>query len=396
MRTGQSIRNRRGIDRLRGTIGLATVGAAMALALFTSPAQGKNYDYSGYTIDQKDAGGYASNNYWNGSGDSKDEGVRNAMRALNCLAALDIGGAFHYGYKGYDNYTNSQRMDDLDSASWSKKGNMDTQAGSLITGSINNAPNTNPSNSDGAAMSGPEEQNAKLLSGKGGASSNSASDITAQAKDHMLSSMDRGFLYRGETGDVAAQFEKKSGMSRETLFNEMAAAEASGLSWDDPNLMDKMEARYQSFIKKIPNESYRKNIEMMHDTLSMAKKTQIFEEAAAFYKEHRWGNGGDKVAQQAADAKAAAEAAASAAGAAGSSTISRELASAEEAPASVIAAREKNDEKPKLAKDQMGLYLGIDGAKGDDLKDLLGQEDTIFRTVSKRYRKLTPMMVGKL
>ena len=54
-----------------------------------------------------------------------------------------------------------------------------------------------------------------------------------------------------------------------------------------------------------------------------------------------------------------------------------------------------SEEKPKLSKEQMGMYLGLEGNRGDDLKEFIGQEETIFRVVSKRYRKLTPMMIGK-
>ncbi|MGZ3652399.1 MAG: hypothetical protein ACXWSC_14525, partial [Bdellovibrionota bacterium] len=66
----------------RNRLGMQALAASLAVS-FATPAFAKNYDYSGTEINQKDAGGYASNNYWNGSGDSKDEGVRNLTRALN-------------------------------------------------------------------------------------------------------------------------------------------------------------------------------------------------------------------------------------------------------------------------------------------------------------------------
>ncbi|MGZ3653654.1 MAG: hypothetical protein ACXWSC_21105, partial [Bdellovibrionota bacterium] len=207
------------------------------------------------------------------------------------------------------------------------------------------------------------------------------------------------FLYRGETGEVASEFEKKSGMSREELFNQLAAAEASGLSWDDPNVADKMEARYQAFIAKIPNKEYRDNIEKMHSLFSLAKKTQVLEEAAAFYKKMRWGDG--NVAQNhMSDVNAASALSAAAAGegqGAASANGGRSLASEESAGAAgagEVAA--KAEETTKLTKEQMGMYLGIDAGKGDDLKDLVTNDDSIFRLVSKRYRKLTPRMLGKI
>jgi hypothetical protein len=381
MRTGPSKRKRLGTAALTGAAGL------LAFAL-CGPASGKNYDYSNTEINQMDAGGYASNNYYNGSGDSKDEGVRNAMRALNRLASLDIGGAIHYGYKGYGNYTNSQRMDDLDSAAWRNKGTMDSAAAALLSGSSGGS----GTGGDYASTIGPEQDPAHLRNGGGRKGINGASGIS---KSHMLSDMDRGFLYRGETGEVAAEFEKKSGMSRETFFNELAATEASGLSWDDPNVMDKMESRYRDFVQKIPNKDYRANIEKMHDMFNLAKKSQLLEEAAAFYKNARWGNGGDKLAKQAKDARDAAKLAEATPLQSGSASDG-DRSPASEAPVSALAKGEDGAKLPKLTKEQMGMYLGLEGTHGDELKDFIGQEDTIFRVVSKRYRKLTPMMIGRI
>lgn len=369
----------------RSRLGLGCRHAALvaAFVLMASSASAKNYDYSGTEINQKDAGGYASNNYYNGSGDSKDEGVRNGMRALNHLAALDIGGAIHYGYKGYGNYINSQSMDNLDSASWKNKGAMD----SLVTGPISGTSGGGSGITGDVSQSsvGPESQNAKLPT-SGSGSGTGASTI---ATGHKLADMDHSFLYRGETGDVAAEFEKKSGMSREEFFNQLASAEASGLSWDDPNVADKMEARYQAFIAKIPNQEYRANIEKMHSMFSLAKKAQLLEEAAAFYKKMRYGDGalasGGKN-----DISGASDAAA------GAGSADRAPASEAEIAGDIAAPAKADVAAQKLTKEQMGMYLGLDGVKGDDLKDLVGAEDSIFRVVSKRYRKLTPMMIGKM
>jgi hypothetical protein len=379
-----------GVARIQRNFGwrLGAKSIALLTALLWAPSSSaKNYDYSHYDINQKDAGGYASNNYWNGSGDSKDEGVRNAYRALNRLASLDIGGAIHYGYKGYGNYINSQRMDDLDTLSWKNKGSMDSYAAAPVSG--RSTVTGTPGSGDTPSQVGPEREAAHV-------------GPEGRAASKGLSNLDRSFLYRGETGEAAAEFERRSGMNREALFNELVAAEASGLSWDDPNLMDRMESRYKAFVQKIPNQEYRANIEKMHDMFSLAKKAQVFEEGAAFYKKMRWGDGGDKVAAAAAgpESKVTGEGAAADASGEGKGDVAgaeRNPAS-DSAPAAVTAAQAKTDD-PKVAsltKDQMGMYLGLDGTKGDELKDFLGQEDSIFHVVSKRYRKLTPMLIGKM
>lgn len=326
------------------------LGAALLPLLSPSPAPAKDYDYSNKEITQKNAGGYSSNNYWNGSGDSKDEGVRNAMRALNHLAALDIGGAFHYGYKGYGNYINSQRMDDLDSRSWKNKDALN----SVNNGMIHGASAPHP---------------------------------------HKLSDMDKSFLYRGETGDVAAEFEKRSGMSREEFFDHLAAAEDSGLSWDDPNVVSKMEQRFQTFVARIPNQEYRANLEKAQSMISLAKKVSLLEEGLSFYKKMRWGDGASQVA--AGETNGNAPEALVAGPEASTSEASRNPAS-ESSPSRLLTPPNPNEGMPKLAKDQMGMYLGLEGTHADELGDIMANVDeTIFHLISKRYRKLTPGLLGK-
>ncbi len=342
-------------------------------------ANAKDYNYGNKEINQQDAMGYGSNNYYNGSGDSKDEGVRNGMRALNRLASLDIGGAFHYGYKGYDNYINSQKMDDLDAQAWKLKGVMSSVNDSMISGSSNSAgQSSNPGTSIGPVLD----------QAKTGRPSNKMID------------MDRAFLYRGETGEVAAEFEKRSGMSREEFFNQLASAGDAGLSWDDPNLMDKFEQRYQAFVAKIPNEEYRNNLEKAHSLITMAKKTQLMQEAAAFYAKNRWGV--DGAPQQVAKNDLTGNG-----NLAGNSNSGggNNKGDGDRSPASsdlpMTARQAKTDDTaPKLSKEQMGMYLGLEGSHADELRDVMGSmlggdSDSLFKIVSKRYRKLTPALIGK-
>jgi hypothetical protein len=210
--------------------------------------------------------------------------------------------------------------------------------------------------------------------------------------------MDRTFLYRGETGEVAAEFEKRSGMSREEFFNQIAAAADSGLSFDDPNLMDKMEKRYQSFVDRIPNQEYKSNLEKAHSMLSLVKKTQFLQELAGHYVKNRWGAGEDPQQTAKGEANGKGSAVTAASGGAEKSNGADRGPASEALPLARLA--RIDDNTPKLSKDQMGMYLGLEGSHSDELRDVMGSllgadSDSIFRLVSKRYRKLTPALLGK-
>jgi hypothetical protein len=363
-------------------------GLAAALLLAPLSAQSRSYDYNSTEINQQSAAGYASNNFWNGSGDSKDEGVRNGMRAMNRLASLDIGGAIHYGYKGYGNYTNSQKMDDLDARVWKNKGKMDSIKDGMIGGAASSGAGTG---SESYSAIGPEREGAKLPNTGSSKTVNGESVVTSKK----WSAMDRGFLYRGETAEVAAEFERKSGMSREEFFNQLADTADASLNYDDPNLMNKLEARYAKFVNAIPNKEYRANIQKAYSMFSFAKKQEALQEVAAFYYKMRGDTGPSEPAQpQVAKSEVKADLPSAPAAVASerspSSADNSNLALAHEAAV-------RMNENSKLTKEQMGMYLGLEGSHGDELKDIMiaADTDSIFRKVSKRYRKLTPALLGK-
>lgn len=348
---------------------------AQPLAPVPALAAELSHDYNyNKQMTQQDAMGFGSNNYWNGSGDSKDEGVRNGMRAMGRLASLDIGGAIHYGYKGYGNYINSQRMDDLDSRAWKKKDTMNSVSDEIIrtpkiTGGIS---------SELPYSLAPRPENAKLPA----EAAKAGPPPGKKWKD-----MDRGFLYKGETNEVAADFEKKTGMSREEFFNHVADAADANLSFDDPDLLNNLERRFLAFKAGVRNADFKSKLEKAHSMFSFMKKTEMLAEAAAFYQKTRGGEPGsqemlaDKAPGGAPNAPAA--------------DAGRALASAEPAAPQVALQSNSDPRVAKLSKDQMGVLLGI-GSHGDELSGLLiSAEDTIFKVVSKRYRKLAPALTGK-
>jgi len=365
---------------------LATLWLCALLA--APPALARDYNYN-KDMTQQDAMGYGSNNYWNGSGDSKDEGVRNGMRAMGRLASLDIGGAIHYGYKGYGNYINSQKMDDLDARAWKKKNTMNSVTNGMIGGAKGGGSGTTAG--DAYSSVGPQSEAAKMPSGSNGKSTNSESAITGNKwKD-----MDKGFLYRGETAEVAAEFEKKTGMSREEFFDHVANAADSNLSFDDPNLMNNLEQRFQAFKGAVRNKDFKDKLDKVHSMFSFMKKTEMLQEAASFYYAQRGPlTPPDQMLAGGAGKGEASTVSVSGNGGATAAAGERALASDS---TSLLAAQSNSDPREAtLRKDQMGLYLGLESSHGDELKDIMvNAEDTIFKAVSKRYRKLTPGLLGR-
>lgn len=357
-------------------------------ALIASPldAFARDYNYN-KEMTQQDAMGYGSNNYWNGSGDSKDEGVRNGMRAMGRLAALDIGGAIHYGYKGYGNYINSQKMDDLDARAWKKKDVMNSISNGFISGSKSGGSGIS---GDTPSDIGPEREAAKLAAGSNGRSQNGSSEVTSKKwKD-----LDKGFLYRGETADAAAEFEKKTGMSREEFFNQVADAADANLSFDDPNLMNNLEQRFQVFKASVKNQDFKDKLDKVHSMFSFMKKTEMLQEAAAFYYQQR-GPAGPPPTDVANSGVNGNTSGITAAGDGNGGSLGERAPASDAAP--LVAPQSSTDAKDvKLTKEQMGMYLGLEGQHGDELKDIMiNSEDTIFKVVSKRYRKLTPGLIGR-
>ncbi len=368
------------------------IGWALALSVsLATPATAqptRDYNYNGKEINQTDAQGYGSNNYYNGSHDSEDEGYRNGMRAMSRLASLDIGGAIHYGYKGYGNYINSENMDDLDAMTNNRRGKMGSAGLTSVSGGGGNGSGA-VANGDYVNPTGPEREGARLPDGYSGKSTNSESSITKRR----WSERDKGFLYRGETGEVAAEFEKKTGMSRETFANHVASIVDARLSFDDPDLMNKLERRFLAFKAEKMNSDFKSKLEKVHSMFSFAKKTEMLQEAADFFNQHRskGGQGGEMLANSPTPAE---EGKTPATGENGS--VDRAPASAEEGAAIALAPQSADPNKAEVSRDQMKLYLGLDGSKGDELKDILnGSEDTIFKLVHKRYRKLTPGLLGR-
>ncbi|MCO5142530.1 MAG: hypothetical protein M9962_05515 [Oligoflexia bacterium] len=297
------------------------------------------------TIDQSTAQINNANLNFGASDDSMEAATNSAMKAVMNVAALNIPGAIYNGYKGYSEYTNSERLDELE----------------LKNKYLRNKMRSNGSNG------------ASLLA----------------SKPTTFSRLNKDFLYKGEMNDTASEFEKKSGMSREDFFNHLSSATDSDISWEDPDLQQKLEARFEAFTAAIPNKEFSDGLKKAANLVPNAQRVQILGELFAKYESAWGGDGGAAYAD------------------AGSSNIAPPVATSEQPQQQVAnnpiapepnVNREIANTPTAYQENDMGLYIGIEG-NPKDLADLLGANSSkenlsIFQIVNKKYRDLTPRLTG--
>lgn len=279
------------------------------------------------------------------SDDSLEASSNSAMMAIMNLSALNIPGAFSNGYRAYGQYINSEKLDNMEAKAISNKG---------------------------------------AMASIGSAAASAAQNAAPVARATSFSRLDPSYLYKGESAAVAEEFEKRSGMRREEFLRQLGEATDSDLTWDDPNLMQKLEGRFQKFTNAIPNKDFKKGLETAASMMPAAARSEALGKLASFYSDS-W-KGLNPAPVVAGATETAPESAPVATGASQAPEESR-------APASVVA-----EEKIAISS-EAGQLLGIN-QNSDALKDLLGSadgndSDSIFRKVSNRYRLLTPALVGK-
>ena len=267
------------------------------------------------------------------------------MVAIMNLSALNIPGAFSNGYKAYGQYLNSEKLDDMEAHAKQNKGGL-------------------------ASM------------GAGG----TASSSSEAARPTTFSRLDPSYLREGEASEVAAEFESRSGMSRDEFLRQLGSATDSDLTYEDPDLMPKLEARFNAFTQSIPNKGFRKGLETAKNMVPASLRAEALNKLASLYNE-TW-----KDAPPAASGETPMVAATNPPVAAASAPA-EEAPPAERVPASETSAA--------LADKNGGMLLGI-SQDSNALRDLLGSADgneegalTIFEKVSRRYRLLSPALIGK-
>lgn len=311
---------------------------ALCLLPTTALAQGVNQNTSYLDTDAKNR--VASDT-------SMQHSTGYAMNALMDLGNLNIKSAVNNGMNAYGKYRNSETLDKL--------------------GDIN-------------------FNQASALSSVGSAAASAAPRKT----DTSFRRLDPGFLRKGEMNQVATEFEKKSGMSRETFLNQLSEVSEKKIRRSDPQLVDKVLGRFEGFIAKIPNKDFRESLQKGVNMVPQSMRTGIISKAVAKFSNALAPSDLSAPApQQLAAAPVEASAPVSAA-----ESAETPAAAAEASMESVPVASSLSMAEPlrDLASEAPANPLGniIQAALDEQ-----SQDPTIFQIVTRRYRILTPAISGR-
>jgi hypothetical protein len=293
-----------------------------------------------------------------GSDDSLEASSNSAMVAIMNLAALNIPGAFSNGYRAYGQYINSEKLDDLEAKNLRRKSSM-TSIGAGLVGGTNSSSGTGGKNGGG---------------------------ITGTT----FSRLDPSFLYKGEAAEIATEFEKRSGMKREEFLRHLGSATDSDITFQDPNLLQKVESRFEMFKAGIKNPDFKSGLEKAASMFNPSMRAEAIAKIQAFYDENRGDSGPTTtaLAQNNGDS--------------GASNPLLPVATAETAGKANVMAEANTRAPASEAAMGKSLFIGISAQNPQDtLKELLNspsanEADSIFKKVSKKYRSLTPGLVGRV
>jgi hypothetical protein len=264
-----------------------------------------------------------------------------AMNALMDLGNLNIKSAVNNGMNAYGKYRKAETLDKL--------------------GDINF-----------------NQANAMSSVGANGASA------APRKTDTTFRRLDPSFLRKGEMNQVATEFEKKSGMPRETFLNQLSEVSEKKIRRSDPQLVDKVIGRFENFIAKIPNKDFRGNLQKGVGMVPQSMRTGIISKAVAKFS--------DMMAPSAAPGPAA-EQLASAAPAGGAPAPEEEgdyapfTGAASEPETTAEASREPASDTAEEANPLGNIIQAA--------LDEQSQDPTIFQIVTRRYRLLTPALAGR-
>lgn len=260
-----------------------------------------------------------------------------AMNALMDLGNLNIKSAVNNGMNAYGKYRNSETLDKL--------------------GDINF-----------------NQANALSSVGSEGASA------APRKTDTTFRRLDPSFLRKGEMNQVATEFEKKSGMSRETFLNQLSEVSEKKIRRSDPQLVDKVLGRFEGFIAKIPNKDFRANLQKGVNMVPQSMRTGIISKAVAKFS--------NALAPGTAPAPAAEQVASA-------PEEPQMVTGAEEAPPAAEPVAAAAAVEPEASREPAGEEANPLGNIIQAALDEQSQDPTIFQIVTRRYRLLTPAISAK-
>ncbi len=306
------------------------------------------------SVDQTDAQKQVTSQNNNGSHGTMNEATDSVVIALMELSALNIPGAISNGYDAYGHYLNHKQLSKLQNQTSDNANSM---------GSI-----------DGSGMA------LKSASTTGTGASTSNSGITggqAAQSSGGFAKMDSAALHEGTTGRLLSEFERKSGMKREDLMENIdqlaGEFERADISIEEQN--DLIGHHYDQFAASMPNKDFGKGLVTAKSLVSFVGRMGILGHIVG----ERDSN---KLTEKSPSAMAlnASRSNAPASPAPPSPTgEQRMIASAREAPGA--AAREK-----------LELFVGVTEGSEHLFDSILGQADesaSLFKRVSLRYRTLS-------
>lgn len=335
----------------------AAFGFVAALTCAQSYAAGTGQDQFFVNTDQKNRVA---------SDDSMKSSTTFAMSALMDLASLKIPAAVNNGMTAYGKYRNSETLDKL--------------------GDLNQARAASMASIGNGTGSGKIEK--------------------TQTSFRRLGT---GFLREGPAAEVAAEFEKRSGMTREKFMQHLSSVSEKKISRNDPQLVDKVLTRFEGFIADIPNPEFKGNLQKAVNMVPSTVRTGLIGKAVAkFASVVSAANASSSTVSDvsAADlgaAGAAATAAAPAPAAASASGLGGSDAESGSGASRAVAAADGNV-VPTLGTSLTELpnSRGSDGAAnplGNIVQAAItsqgqAKDITIFQQVSRVYRNMTGYFTG--
>ncbi len=262
-----------------------------------------------------------------------------AMTALMDLGNLNIPSAVNNGMTAYGKYRNSETLDRL--------GDENTYRSSILSSAGTETP-------------------------------------VYKKTDTTFRRLDPSFLRQGQFNEVASEFEKRSGMKRETFLTQLSDVSEKKIRRSDPQLVDKVVGRFESFISKIPNAEFRANLEKGVKMVPESVRSGIIAKAVQKFATPNGPTSPEPttspvVAKEEKDpAKAPEETVAAVEAAA--------PAAASPAPetSSVVPSREPSSTNGKNPLGNI-IQAAIDTQEN---------EVSIFQQITKKYRSLTPNLVN--
>ncbi len=264
-----------------------------------------------------------------------------AMTALMDLGNLNVPSAVNNGMTAYGKYRNSETLDRL--------GDQNAYRSSALS------------------------------------SAGSAAPAVMRKTDTTFRRLDPSFLRQGKFNEVASEFEKRSGMKRETFLNQMSEISEKKIKRSDPQLVDKVIGRFESFISKIPNADFRANLEKGVKMVPESVRTGIISKAV-----QKFANPMNAATSAAGNELPITPAENKAAPVAAEKVETPVVAEAPMEPAAPVADLSASSRAPAAADDGKNPLGNIIQAAIDTQET----EVSIFQQVSKKYRSLTPVLVN--